>query len=114
MEKPGEISLIFIAGSFSHAVRKGPVLVPGGGVVDRPWERMTFLGLADPTATELAVARQIAMNLEERFGPLVYSRADLLSGYAGEPQIVEVELIDPNLSLSLFPLAARHPRHRPP
>lgn len=106
VEQPGEISLIFIAGSFSHAVRKGPVLVSGAGVVDRPWERMTFLGLADPSPTELAVAGQVQMNLEQRFGPLVYSRADLIGGHAGEPLVVEVELIDPNLSLSLFPLAA--------
>jgi len=67
---------------------------------------MTFLGLADPTPTELAVAGQIQNNLEQRFGPLVYSRADLIGGHAGVPQVVEVELIDPNLSLSLYPLPA--------
>lgn len=106
VEDPGEISLIFVAGRFSHAVRKGPVLVAGAGVVDRPWERMTFLGLADPSPADLAVAGEIQKNLEQRFGPLVYSRTDLIDGPAGEPQVVEVELVDPNLSLIYFPGAA--------
>lgn len=64
---------------------------------------MTFLGLTDPSPTELAVAGQVQMNLEQRFGPLVYSRPDLIGGHAGELLVVEVEVIDPNLSLSLFP-----------
>jgi hypothetical protein len=106
VEVPGETSLIYIAGSFSHAVRKGPVLVAGAGVVDRPWERMTFLGVADPSPTELAIAGQVQTILEQRFGPLIYSRVDLIGDAAGDPQVIEVELIDPNLSLALFPVAA--------
>lgn len=106
VDDPGELSLVFVAGSFTHAVRKGPVLEAGAGVVDRPWERMTLLGLTHPSPAELGVARQVQMNIEGRFGPLVYSRVDLIGGHAGEPQVVEVELIDPNLSLALCPIAA--------
>ena len=101
VEDPGEISLVFIAGGFSHAVRKGPVLEAGAGVADRPWERMVFLGLTGPSPTELAVAERVQSALDRRFGTLAYSRVDLITGLSGEPLVMEVELIDPYLSLSL-------------
>lgn len=106
VEDPGEISLVFIDGEFSHAVRKAPVLDAGNGPVERPWERMIFLGRAEPTTAELAVAAQVHAILDQRFGRLGYSRVDLIADTTGEPLVLEVELIDPNLSLSLEPLAA--------
>ena len=106
VEDPGEISLVFLGGEFSHAVRKGPVLDAGEGPVERAWERMTFLGLAEPTSAELAVAAKVHDALYPRFDRLVYSRVDLVAGADGQPLVLEVEVIDPNLSLSLEPSAA--------
>jgi hypothetical protein len=37
---------------------------------------------------------------------LIYARVDLIDGPSGEPLVLEVELIDPNLSLTLHPPAA--------
>lgn len=103
---PGEISLVFLDGRFSHAVRKGGVLEAGADIPDRPWERMVFLGAAYPTDDERALADHVHTVLGRRFDrTLAYSRVDLLAGGRGEPLVLEVELIDPNLSLSLRPEA---------
>jgi len=99
---PGELSHVFVDGRFTHAVRKGAVLDVGAGVRERPWERMTFLGLSEPTSSEMAVAEATLACVQERFGQtLVYARVDLIDGSDDEPQVLEVELIDPNLSLHL-------------
>lgn len=104
--EPGELSLIFIDGTYSHAVRKGSVLEAGAGVVERPWERMIFLGLSDPTDRQRAVADAVVGVIHDRFAQsLVYSRVDLIDGAGGDPLVLEVELIDPNLSLGLSPAA---------
>jgi len=105
--EPGELSLIFFDGSYSHAVRKGSVLEAGGGVVERPWERMIFLGLSDPTEPQRSVAETVVGAIHDRFAqPLVYSRVDLIDGDHSNPLVIEVELIDPSLSLVLAPAAA--------
>jgi hypothetical protein len=105
---PGEISLVFVDGAYSHAVRKGPMLDLGGPVVPRPWERMVFLGLTAPTAAEQAAAASAVAAVAERFRgeALLYARVDLVDDGAGRPLVLEVELIDPNLSLVLHPPAA--------
>lgn len=103
---PGEMSLIFIDGTFSHAVRKGSVLEAGAGVVERPWERMIFLGLSEPTERQRQVAEAVVGVIHDRFAqPLVYARVDLIDDDLANPLVIEVELIDPNLSLGLSPAA---------
>ncbi len=103
---PGELSLVFVDGRFTHAVRKGSVLETGAGVQERPWERMTFLGLSEPTSPQMAVAEATLARVHERFGrTLVFGRVDLIDDGAGESQVLEVELIDPALSLHLSPAA---------
>ncbi len=103
---PGELSLIYIDGTFSHAVRKGSVLEAGAGVVERPWERMIFLGLSEPTVEQRRAADAVVGFIENRFAqPLVYSRVDLIDDEHKSPVVLEVELIDPNLSLGIWPPA---------
>jgi len=104
---PGELSLIFVGGMLSHAVRKGPVLTAGEGVRARPWERMTFLGLAQPSPQQREAAVLALQVIERRFhAALAYARVDLLDGDDAGPAVLEIELIDPNLSLTLIPAAA--------
>ena len=106
VDDPGEIDLIYIDGRFSHGVRKKPLLERDVGVLARPWERMGWLGLAEPTAAERSLGDDTAAVLAARFGDLVYGRVDIVALAGGEPALLEVELIDPNLSLSDFPEAA--------
>jgi hypothetical protein len=103
----GEVDLIFFRGTFSHAVVKRPALRTGEGIVGRPWERMERTGLAIPSSEQLKVAEQtmgvISDLLEQR---PVYGRVDLVTGPVGDPLVLEVELIDPYLSLDMDPGAA--------
>lgn len=99
LESEGELSLIYIAGNFSHAVRKRPALgdfrVQGiwGGTVEP----------ADPGAEDVALAEQALEQLDE---PPLYARADLVTGPNGVPCLIELELIEPNLYLNTHPPAA--------
>jgi glutathione synthase/RimK-type ligase-like ATP-grasp enzyme len=101
---PGELSMIFLDGRLSHATRKGALLVRGEGVQERMWERMTYLRTDVPDERQVAVAGAALRAIDDRFGgPLVYSRVDVLDGLDGRPVVIEVELIDPYLSLGLRP-----------
>jgi len=103
----GEVDLIFLDGTFSHAVAKMPVLRVGEGVVERPWERMAWAGLTSPSGGQRAVAERTMTIVAERVGSLpVDSRVDLVSGCAGEPLLLEVEVVDPNLSFDMEHSAA--------
>ena len=106
IDEEGEVDLIFLDGMFSHAVAKRPVLRVGEGVVERPWERMSWAGLASP-ARELTVAERTIEVVAQRVGSRpVYARVDLVNGRGGEPLLLEVEVVDPYLSLDMEPSAA--------
>jgi hypothetical protein len=107
VDEEGETDLIFFDGVFSHAVLKKLVLIRGEGVVDRPWERMSWDGLVTPSPAQLRVAGQaVAFVADHLRCPLPYGRIDLVAGPDGDPLVLEVEVIDPYLSLDMEPLAA--------
>ena len=98
LEAEGELSLIFLDGAFSHAVRKRPAA--GDFRVQSIWGG-TFEATT-PGAEHLRVAEQALAQLDEK--PL-YARADLVTDAAGNPALIELELIEPNLYLSTHPAA---------
>jgi len=107
VENSGELNIVFIDGVRLHAVRKGPMLELGAGVVERPWERITWWGLSDPNEMEISVAEHTMARVFEHLGEkVVYGRVDLILDPAGQPLVNEVELVDPVLSLTLAPNAA--------
>jgi glutathione synthase/RimK-type ligase-like ATP-grasp enzyme len=107
IDEVGEVNLVFFDGTFSHAVVKRPVLRTGEGVVERPWERMAWAGLAIPSSEQLKVAEQAMGVISDLLGQRpVYGRVDLIAGPVGDPLVLEVELIDPYLSLDMEPGAA--------
>jgi len=107
IDEEGEVDLIFFDGRFSHAVLKKPVLRAGEGVVDRPWERMAWTGLVTPTPQQVAVATMTMSVVTDRMVDRpAYGRVDLINGPGGTPLVLEVELIDPYLSLDMEPTAA--------
>jgi glutathione synthase/RimK-type ligase-like ATP-grasp enzyme len=88
----GETSLVFFGGAFSHAVRK----VPADGEY-RIHEHHGGSVLAhDPGEAELAVARAALAAAPAATG---YARVDRVQIAAGQPAVMELELIEPELFL---------------
>jgi glutathione synthase/RimK-type ligase-like ATP-grasp enzyme len=91
----GEVSLFFFGGELSHAVRKVPK--PGDYRVQALHGGSEQVH--DPTRAEFDVARR-AMGLAP--DALVYARVDLID-VAGQPTLMELELIEPDLFLRMAP-----------
>jgi glutathione synthase/RimK-type ligase-like ATP-grasp enzyme len=95
----GELSCIFIDGAFSHAVRKRP----------RPDEwrvQSDFGGSVEPETPreiELVVAERAINAVESN---LLFARVDMLGGSEGQPLVVELELIEPELFFASSPPAS--------
>jgi glutathione synthase/RimK-type ligase-like ATP-grasp enzyme len=99
LEAEGELSLIYIDGELSHAVRKRPAA--GDFRVQSIWGG-TFEP-ASPSAVAIEIGDQALAHLREI--PL-YARVDLVADPDGDPRLIELELIEPNLYLSTHPIAA--------
>lgn len=97
----GERALVFFGGHLIHAVRKGAVLTADAAFHERknahpdrvPWRA---------TAAEIAAARQ-ALAAVPGAARLLYARVDLVDGDDGRLQLMELELVEPNLFLELHP-----------
>jgi glutathione synthase/RimK-type ligase-like ATP-grasp enzyme len=98
LEAQGELSLIYIDGRFTHTVRKRPA--PGDFRVQSIWGGA--VEPADPAAEHVDLAERALSQLAS--APL-YARVDLVSGLDGQPCLIELELIEPNLYLSTHPPA---------
>lgn len=107
IETDGELDLVFIGGQFTHAVHKNPVLRLGEAAGERPWERMSWNGLAKPSADELQVGEATISAVVDLLQECpAYGRVDLVRAADGGPLLLEVEVVDPYLSLDLVPGAA--------
>jgi glutathione synthase/RimK-type ligase-like ATP-grasp enzyme len=99
LEEQGELSLIYIDGKLTHAVRKraaaGDFRVQGlwGGTAAR----------TEPERAQVELAEQALAHLDE---PPLYARVDIVAGLDGGPCLIELELIEPNLYLTQHPPAA--------
>ncbi|KOU20566.1 hypothetical protein ADK52_25995 [Streptomyces sp. WM6372] len=93
----GERALVFLGGSFSHAIRKGPVLTDVGGVDN---DRVPHPDLVPhrPSAAELALA-EAALAAAQGARALLYARVDIATADDGAPVVMELELVEPNLFL---------------
>jgi hypothetical protein len=99
VDTSGETALMYFPDSggkltFSHAVRKGPILTgPDEGKINPGGEDITP---RTPTAAELALADQVIATLP---GDVLYARVDLIPGPSGSPLLIELELTEPTLFL---------------
>jgi glutathione synthase/RimK-type ligase-like ATP-grasp enzyme len=94
----GERALVFLDGSFSHAVRKTAfqVLAPAGLAGETPCEA---------TCQEIDLAKR-ALSVVP--GSPLYARVDLVADDAARPLVLEMELVEPSLFLGMHgPAAAR-------
>jgi O-ureido-D-serine cyclo-ligase len=90
----GETALLYYDGAFSHAVRKGPLLKPGGGEVEGLFARETIDARA-PAADELEIAGRAVAAIPG--GAPLYARVDLIRGARGIPCVLELELAEPSM-----------------
>lgn len=95
----GERALVFLGGRFSHAIRKGPVLVRTGKIdnagVPHPDPKRH-----EPSAAELELAAKALAAAPVAPADLLYARVDLALDASGDPVLMELELIEPYLFLS--------------
>jgi hypothetical protein len=105
VDAQGEVGLIYLAGRFSHAISKNPLLQTGVGVQEDLWDRMVIVA-TEPDVAQLDCASAVLTAAERLVGPSIYARVDIVTLGDGTPAILELELVDPALYLELSPLAA--------
>ena len=93
----GEISLVYLGGSFSHAVRK----VPAGGDYRVQVRYGGTVRSHQPTGRQRQVAEAA---LAAAPGTVSYARVDMVGEHG--PLVMELELIEPELFLRFEPSAA--------
>ncbi|GHJ98683.1 ATP-grasp domain-containing protein [Streptomyces sp. Y2F8-2] len=95
----GERAVQFFGGRLLHASRKGAVLAPGTPYDEK---KVAHPGLEPwtPTRAELATAEG-ALAAVPGHADLLYARVDLVDGADGQPCVMELELVEPNLFLDL-------------
>jgi len=89
----GERSLIWIDGDFTHSIRKSPRFAGDSERVDGPFP------------IDDAERRLATVALEPYVDRILYGRVDMARDDAGQPMIMELELIEPSLFFPKYPPA---------
>lgn len=95
----GETDLIYFQGTFSHAIRKGALLMEDG-TVHAP--ETNFRSNRTPDNDERIVAEKALQAARDHLGlkhPLLYARIDLVKDDCGNSVLLEMEIAEPSLSL---------------
>lgn len=112
VDAAGEAALIFLHGTFSHAVHKDAMLAPGEEVVGegdtlyKPESMSPYRASAveiEAAQNALAFARARIPGRSPASRPLLYARVDLVTPRSGDPVLMELELVEPSLFCSLAP-----------
>jgi glutathione synthase/RimK-type ligase-like ATP-grasp enzyme len=105
VDAEGENGLVYLGGTFSHAVHKDPMIRRGAGPLDNLIANQVVAG-ATATAAQRAVASRALAAAEELLGPTTYARVDLVETQHEGPALLELELLDPVLFLTHHPEGA--------
>jgi hypothetical protein len=95
VEDYGERALVWIDGTFCHAVRKSPRFAGD--------QENVSIHAVPIAPDEAALAEQV---LAHAPGPLLYARVDMVRDEQGRPRLMELELIEPSLFLDRYPPSA--------
>jgi len=95
VDRDGETALMFFEGQFSHAIRKGPLLPPGGAAATTGLFATEAITPRLPDADELRLAQKILAAVPS--GIPLYARVDLIRADDGAPCLLELELTEPSL-----------------
>lgn len=107
VDEAGETALIYFAGRFSHAIRKGPILRDGAVEMVEGLYATEDISPRGPTAAERDLAERAMDAIPGGRDRLLYARVDVIPGPGGEPLILEVELTEPSVFLDHAEGAAR-------
>lgn len=102
VDTAGETALLFFAGRFSHAIRKGPLLVRDGEATSALFAPEAITP-REPSSAEIEVAHRALAAIPG--GAPLYARVDLLPSADG-PQLLELELTEPSLFFDHAPGSA--------
>ena len=106
VDEAGETALLYLGGAFSHAIRKGPILVPGQTADPSGLFAEEDIRPREPSTAEREAADRVMAWVAQRFGTLLYARVDLLPGAGGTPTLLELELAEPSLFFAHGPGSA--------
>jgi len=113
VEQRGETALVFMGGRLSHVLHKRAVLGPdevapttGPLQVAQAMLAEDLVSAGSATAAERALATGVMEELAARFGTPLYARVDIVAGPAGEPLLLELEAVEPNLYMGTSPGAS--------
>jgi hypothetical protein len=98
VETSGERSLVWIDGAFTHAIRKAPRFA---GEQERVSEALVVE--ADEQAFGETVLGAFVRDADTSLDELLYARVDVLRDETGDLRLMELELVEPSLYLSLSP-----------
>jgi glutathione synthase/RimK-type ligase-like ATP-grasp enzyme len=105
IHEDGETGLVYLGGSYSHAVGKAAILEPGRPPTEGLYATET-IERRTASADERVVAEAALAAAPFAASALLYARVDLVPGPAGEPLVLELELTEPSLYLGYAPGAA--------
>jgi hypothetical protein len=94
VDADGETALIYFAGRFSHAVRKGPLLRRGAGPT-RALFAAEHISARVPKLDEMRTAERALGAVP--FATPLYARVDLIRDADAAPCVLELELTEPSL-----------------
>ena len=106
VDSSGESALIYVAGTFSHSVRKAPILTAGTAPTPLAMDEhdpREQISAREATAAELDLAERVLAAVPGGAGQLLYARVDLLLGEDGQPVLLELELTEPSLYFGTAP-----------
>lgn len=102
----GETGLVFIAGEFSHAIRKNAMLSRGHRPTQGLYQEEVMRSV-EASEAELALAKRALEAAHTVLGAagdqLLFARVDMLPGDDGEPILLELEFTEPSLFMSKAP-----------
>ena len=94
VDQAGETALMYFAGRYSHAIRKGPLLARNSDATAALFAPEQIIA-REPSPDERALAEQVIAALP--FGTPLYARVDLLRDENDAPVLLELELTEPSL-----------------